>query len=187
MILCHCKINYISIYERIEVMADTWNVEEMEHRLQKLQQIANMRRFGVNNIIDVITGNMDEEEKALLIKAADEFNSIVHNTDDNPTGLHLNCISSGETAIDVVKEISAAEEGEDLLVGTFKSYEEAEKVMTGDTYPVEYDPDEWWAVLDSHSKNVLKMLYPYKGRALAFLYHVAKPPMFKAYTEWKGV
>ena len=159
----------------------TWDVPAMEDKLSSVKQIANMLKIDESgNIAKGLTAHMGVEKREKLFAAARELEAVMDNTEDNPTGLHLNRISSGTVKYNVVKE-APSYDGEDLFVGTFDTKEQAEEAMTEDTRCIEYDPDEWWAVLNKESKNVTKMLYPTQIRALAFLYQAANPPKWSEY------
>ena len=172
----------------VEKKEDSFNVVEAEMRITEVLRFARVAGTdGADKFFAAIRNAMGPERADPLIAAAKEMAKVYYNTEDNPTNYHLNCIHSGTTKYGVVLETANDEvSGDDNDYDTEEQANAAieKAVKEGravDGFVVDFDPDEWWAVLDKDNKNVFKMLFPTDRRALAFLYEKAKPAAYQAY------
>ena len=170
----------------------TWNVPKAENRLSSAMQFASMGSKYDEEVQRILNSICAKSKTGELFKAMVlETRAIVQNTVENRTGYHLNCIHSGKTLYDVIlpPQNVDGDEAEAQELGSFDNEEDAKDMASKNEGAIvcSYDPNEWWAVIDSRNKNATGMLYPTKLRAAAFLMHIANPPAWKAYNEyWDG-
>lgn len=146
---------------------------------------------GADDFFDSLRKGLSPERADPLIAAVKEMAKICYNESDNPTEYHLNCIHSGTTKYTTMLELTDKEFPDDDYDDTYDTEEEAQAAIDkaiADGYAtsgmvIDFDPDEWWAVLDKNNHNVFRMLFPSNRRALAFLYEKAKPEAYQKYLE----
>lgn len=164
------------------------DIEWIENTLQEIRPIANVFDIeGGDRFFDAVTANMEPEMKEAFKKTCLEFKEI-ENRDASGDLPYINRVGSGKIEYNVFRGLCPEDgEEEDGFLAHFEDEDEAyafanSKDLADSAEVVEYDPEEWFFVVDKSGKNVFGMAFPYKLRAIAHIY-IAEAP--QAYIEYQ--
>lgn len=152
----------------------------LRRRFHELRKLASTVNAGSDALLNLVTTKCLAENDHLAYlygpcrKAVEEIAEILKDSDAT-LGYHLNRVGSGTEVIDVYEEDE--ENNTSKLLGTCTTDEEAEALMNAsekNCYTVYYDPDEWWAILDTKERTVGGVMYAAQNDAYVAMLTLAK-------------
>lgn len=158
-----------------------WNVLHMEEILRLPLMLVQEQE---EDMTERMLNAMTPEEKTAVCSVASELGAILLDSEQNPTKYHINHIHSDVVRYEVRTSCGDEEASKvfDLKFDALR-YKEQCEADGMEAELDEFDPHEYWAVIDAGGRNATGMLYPSKLRAMAFLYHIAEPPVFSEKRE----
>lgn len=166
-----------------------------EKRLQELSKYNHYKQISEKYpgqmpavIIDVNTPKEAKENRKVFDKAAKEIDNILNHTEEC-YGYHFNYINSGRKIYNVfkwkfepdnTKADPTTDEGRTGTMwredkGDFATFEEAKSVADADDEIEDYDPDEYWAIVDSKGNSPIEAVYAWKElAAVALINHLGE-------------
>ena len=173
------------------VKPDQNQTKILRQRFHELRKLATTVNLGTNVLFDLVTTKCLAKNESLSYlyepcrAAVQEIASILKDSDAT-IGYHLNRIGSGKEAIDIYEEDD--EHQTRKFLGTCATDEEAAALMednTKDCYSVHYDPDEWWAILDTKGRTQCGTMYSTQNDAYVAMLSLAdeKVPAWNEYNR----